>query len=248
MKYSRGRTAVKWLIWPIGTRIRCTLSPRDAVRAQHKKKTMENPVWFLERMKCPTVKSSGELSSVPIFRLHLFYPLSPSLPSRSRSTSNLNHRGKRSTPPLCVCETLNLHDGDIYLGYALIRQELPSMYPISYPGTASSWPVLLIPIWRSSSLWTSAFTTPSAFGDSHPLSLSSSASRKNFCRVRVSWRISCYPAVLHREIMARPLTLAHRYFIASLSFRDLSLWNLYKTIISLILFFFRLYCGKLLKY
>lgn len=41
--------------------------------------------------------------------------------------------------------------------------------------------------------------------------------RKNFCRVRVpQWWVSCNPPVLHREIMARPLTLAYiiyHYFL-----------------------------------
>lgn len=60
------------------------------------------------------------------------------------STSNLNHRGtsKKVHRSLHVRESLNSHNRDIYRGYALIRQELSSMYlpPLALLGTVSSRP------------------------------------------------------------------------------------------------------------
>lgn len=149
-----------------------------------------------------------------------FAPLSPSLLFHSRSTSNLNHRGisKKVHRFLRVRESLNLHDCDIYRGYALIRQELPSTYPVSHPWTASSRPILLILIWRSSSLWTSVFTMPSAFGGLLPTFAVFFCFEEKFLQ-------GTRPAVFHREIMARSLALAHGCFIASLLSRSLILWN-----------------------
>jgi len=94
------RTTVKWQWRLVGTRIWST--SRDTVRAWHKKTT--DPVWLPR--KCSTVKSSGELSSIPILR-----PSPPFIPSLLQSTFKLNYRdtSKKGLRPLRIRESLNSH-------------------------------------------------------------------------------------------------------------------------------------------
>lgn len=182
-----------------------------------------NLVWFLVRMKCPTLKSSGELSSAhptsvstPTSRTLLYH-----LPSLLDSRSGWpNHRGTTSTTGYIVRvrESLSSHGRDIYRGYALIRQELPSIQPASHLGTAatpfsscfpcSSRLALLDPLWRPSSFLTSAPTEPSAFGDSRPLPLSSSTPREDFCAMcAYASRITCERRPSYRNYGALSFSL-----------------------------------------